>query len=71
MMHYLDALVYPNMPPLLLVAAAAMVVAARYHGADWRRGFSRSARAVHSGVGDWLNALSNIWHRNDLFRLSD
>jgi hypothetical protein len=36
LLHYLDALVYPNVPPLLLVVAAVVVVAANI-AVYWRR----------------------------------
>jgi hypothetical protein len=55
LLHCLDALVYPNVPPLLLVAAAAMVVAANI-AVYWRRGL-RSEGAVQSGVRKRPNAL--------------
>jgi hypothetical protein len=43
LLHYLDALVYPNVPPLLLLLAAIMVVAANI-AVYWRR-WLRSAHA--------------------------
>jgi hypothetical protein len=55
LLHYLDALVYPNMPPLLLVVAAAVVAAANI-AVYWRR-WLRSARADQSGVEKRPNAL--------------
>lgn len=36
MLHYLDALVYPNVPPWLLTAAAVVVIAANV-AVYWRR----------------------------------
>ncbi|MGH9564762.1 MAG: DUF2784 domain-containing protein [Candidatus Angelobacter sp.] len=44
LLHYLDALVYPDVPPLLLVVAAAAVVIANIV-VYWRR-WVRSARAA-------------------------
>jgi Protein of Unknown function (DUF2784) len=37
-LHYLDALVYPNLPPVLLTAAAALVVVVNViiYGRRWR-----------------------------------
>lgn len=40
LLHYLDALVYPNVPPLLLTVAAALVVAANI-AIYWRRWLRR------------------------------
>ena len=42
LLHYLDALVYPNVPPLLLTVAAAVVMAANI-AIYWKRG-RRTAR---------------------------
>ncbi len=57
LLHYLGALVYPNVPPLLLVVAAAVVVAANI-AVYWRR-WLRSARADQSCVRKRPNALTN------------
>jgi hypothetical protein len=37
LLHYLDSLVYPDVPPLLLTLAAVVVVAANF-AIYWRRG---------------------------------
>jgi hypothetical protein len=56
LLHYLDALVYPNVPPLLLVVAAAVVVAANI-GVYWRR-WLRLACADQSGDRKRPSALN-------------
>ncbi len=48
MLHYLDALVYPNVPPLLLTVAAVIVVAFNFvtYGRRWLR--SREAARANT-----------------------
>jgi hypothetical protein len=49
LLHYLDKLVYPDVPPWLLIVAAVVVVAANI-GVYWRR-WLRAARAGGDRAG--------------------
>ena len=47
MLHYLDALVYPNVPPLLLTAVAVVVIVINI-AVYWRRWLIREKATAHS-----------------------